>query len=295
MYRVAFLAVMLAAVFWGIDGIVLRPALFSLPVALVVFVESSIVAVLLTPLMLRRVSWLKELQAKDWLAFLGLALLGGAVGTMAITKALFYVNFINLSIVVLIQKLQPVFAIFLAAVLLHERPRKRFILYAAAAVSGAYLMTFGWHLPVLQGKITAAATYALVATFSFSASTILSKRALRNAEFKQATYLRFALTAIIMLVIILSSGQVVQISEISGKQWLIFLLIAFTTGGPAIFLYYFGLRHIKASRATIAELAFPLTAMILEYFIRGNLLHGEQWLGVILLLVSITLIAREQS
>jgi len=295
MYRMAFSAVALAAVFWGIDGIVLRPALYNLPVALVVFVESSIVALLLTPMMRRGMPRLRELQPKDWLAFLGLALLGGAVGTMAITKALFYVNFINLSIVVLIQKLQPVFAILFAALLLHERPQKRFIFYAALAVFGAYLMTFGWHMPSLQGKITAAAAYAVIATLSFSASTVLSKRALRSTEFRQATYLRFALTSVIMLLIVLSSGQVMQVSEISGKQWLIFLLIAFSTGGPAIFLYYYGLQHIRASRATIAELAFPLTAVILEYLLRGNLLRNEQWLGVILLLGSILVIAREQN
>jgi drug/metabolite transporter (DMT)-like permease len=67
----------------------------------------------------------------------------------------------------------------------------------------------------------------------------------------------------------------------------IFLLIAFTTGGTAIFLYYYGLKKITASVAAICELAFPLTAIILEYILRKNILGPIQWIGVILLIVSI--------
>lgn len=126
MYRFAPVAIIIAASLWGLDGIVLRPSLYTLPVPLVVFIESAIVAALLTPFFIRKFNSLKKLELKDWLSFLGVALFGGAIGTMAITKALFYVNFVNLSIVVLIQKLQPIFAISLAALLLRERLKKNF-------------------------------------------------------------------------------------------------------------------------------------------------------------------------
>ena len=39
--------------------------------------------------------------------------------------------------------------------------------------------------------------------------------------------------------------------------------------------------------AAICELAFPLTAIILEYVLRENILGPIQWLGVIVLIVSI--------
>ena len=55
----------------------------------------------------------------------------------------------------------------------------------------------------------------------------------------------------------------------------------------AIFLYYYGLKKISASVAAICELAFPLTAVLLEYFIRGNILGPIQWVGVAILLFSI--------
>ena len=289
MKKLAPFFVILAASLWAVDGIVLRPVLFSLPVTLVVFVESTIVAILLTPFMLKYFSDIKMLESKDWLAFVGVALFGGAIGTMAITKALFYVDYVNLSIVVLIQKLQPVFAISLAAFFLKEKPPREFFLWAGLAIIGAYFMTFGLHIPVISAsdKTTIAALFALLAAVSFGSSTVLSKRALKNTSYELGTYLRFAITSLIMLIIVLASGTINKIGNISGTQISIFLLIAFTTGGPAIFLYYFGLKRISASVASICELAFPLTAVILEFILRHNILGPVQWVGAIVLLGSI--------
>lgn len=283
------LLVVIAASLWAVDGIVLRPSLYSLPVPLVVLIESSIVAVLLTPFFIKRFSSLKHLKIKDWLAFFGVALLGGAIGTMAITKALFYVNFVNLSVVILLQKLQPVFAISLATIFLKEKLPKEFFLWSALAIVGAYFMTFGLSAPNFStgDKTTIAALFALIAAFSFSSSTVLSKRALRNVGYEIGTYLRFLFASIIMMIIASTTGDISNISEITTKQIIIFLIIAFTTGGAAIFLYYYGLKRISASVASICELAFPLTAVVLEYVVHGNILSAVQWIGAAVLLISI--------
>jgi drug/metabolite transporter (DMT)-like permease len=283
------LLVVIAASLWAVDGIVLRPSLYSLPVPLVVFIESAVVAILLTPFFIKRFSSLKQLKKKDWLAFFGVALLGGAVGTMAITKALFYVNFVNLSVVILLQKLQPVFAISLATIFLKEKLPKEFFLWAGLAIIGAYFMTFGFSSPNFStgDKTTIAALFALLAAFSFSSSTVLSKRALRNVNYEMGTYLRFLFATTIMLIIAGTTGDISSISDITTKQIIIFLVIAFTTGGAAIFLYYYGLKRISASVASICELAFPLTAVVLEYFVHGNILSPVQWIGAAVLLISI--------
>ncbi|HEY6437621.1 MAG TPA: EamA family transporter [Ignavibacteriaceae bacterium] len=295
--RLAPLFVIIGASLWGVDGIILRPSLYGLPVPLVVFIESTIVAVLLTPYFIRHFHSLKTFDYKDWLAFFLVAFLGGAIGTMAITKALFYVNFVNLSVVILLQKLQPIFAITLAAIFLKERLTKIFFFWAALAITGAYLMTFGINLPDLStgDKTTVAALFALLAAFSFGSSTVLSKRALQNVSFEMGTYLRFLFSAIIMLIIVFSVGDMKSIADITSNQIIIFLIIAFSTGGVAIFLYYYGLKKITASVATICELAFPLTAVVLEYFIHGNILMPVQWGGVIILLFSIVRVTRINS
>jgi len=136
-------------------------------------------------------------------------------------------------------------------------------------------------------KTLIAVALSLIAAISFSSSTVFSKRALRDVGFEMGTYLRFLFSTIIMLVIASFMGDIKSIVNVSSTQWWIFLLIAFTTGGAAIFLYYYGLKKITASVATICELAFPLTAVVLEYFIHGNILNPIQWLGVALLIFSI--------
>lgn len=289
MQKFAVLFVILAAVLWGVDGIVLRPSLYELPVSLVVFIETAAAALLLTPFFIKNLSSLKKLDKKDWLSFLAVAVFGGAVGTMAITKALFYVGYVNLSIVVLIQKLQPVFAISLAALLLKERLPKIFFIWAAFAAIGAILMIFGFRLPDFNAgdKTLPAVFYAFIATISFAMSTVFSKRALKNVDFKMGTYLRFGLTAFVMLIVSTLMMDIQKIGTVSSSQWLIFVLIVFSAGGPALFLYYYGLIRISASVAAIGELAFPLTAVVLEYFVHDKILSIPQWLGVVILVFSI--------
>jgi drug/metabolite transporter (DMT)-like permease len=289
MHRLAPFLVIIAASLWALDGIVLRPSLYSLPVVIVVLIESALVAFLLTPFFIRQFGSLKKLERWDWFAFIGVALFGGAIGTMAITKALFYVNFVNFSVVILIQKLQPVFAISLAAIMLKEKLPKEFFLWSVIAVIGAYFMTFGENIPDFNSgdKTTTAALFSLIAAISFSSSTVLSKRALKNVEYRMGTYLRFLFTSVIMLIVVLFMGEFNKIGNVSVNQLYIFLIIAFSTGGAAIFLYYYGLKKITASVSAICELSFPLTAVILEYFIHGNVLGFVQWIGTAVLLASI--------
>ncbi len=291
--RFAPLFVILAAILWGVDGIVLRPSLYTLPVILVVMIESSAAALIMTPFFINQFPKLKQLNYKEWGSLIGVAVLGGAVGTLAITKALFYVEYINLSVVVLIQKLQPVFAIALAALLLKERLPKIFIKWAVVALIGAYFMTFGAHIPRLNAsdKTLLAAGFALLATISFASSTVLSKRLLRKIDFHFATYLRFLVTAILMILLAVSTQKIEFVHQVTRHQWMIFLFIVLFTGAPAIFLYYFGLRQIPASVSTICELAFPISAILLEYVLYKKYLSLAQWLGTIVLLYSIVKIS----
>ncbi len=290
MNKLAPIFIIVAAMLWGFDGIVLRPELYTLPVGLVVFLESSITAVYLSPILFKNIAILKKLEFADWISFLGVALFGGAIGALSITKALFYVNFVNLSIVILIQKLQPLFALTLAAILLKERLPKKFFYWAVLAIVGTYLMTFGLNFPKISSdnKNLLAAMYSIFAAFSFGFSTVLSKRALKNVNFELGTYLRFGISSLIMLTIVLSFNELGTIHSVTNFQWWILILIAFSTGGPAIFIYYYGLKNITASSSTILELAFPLTAIILEYILHGNILSFVQWIGVTILIYSIT-------
>jgi len=295
--RFGTLFVILAAVLWAVDGIALRPELYHLPVPLVVFVEHALAFLFMTPLLLYEIKELKKMKKGDWGAFLWVAVFGGALGTMFITKALFYVNFVNLSIVILLQKLQPIFALILASLILREKLPKKFFYYAIAAIIGVYFVTFGFHQPALStgNKTFIAALFAIGAAFSFGSATVFGKRGLKNINFRMGTYLRFGLTTLLMFFIASATGDLMSISQISQRQLITFLIIVFSSGGLAIFLYYYGLKWITASVATICELAFPLSAIILEYVIRGNALSLAQWAGAVVLLYAMYKVSRMQA
>ncbi len=282
-------AVSISAMLWGFDGIVLTPRLYNLDVPFVVFMLHAIPFILMNLFLFKQYRYLSRFTASDYTVLLLIAVFGGAVGTISIVKALFILNFQKLTIVVLLQKLQPVFAIALAALFLKERLAKYYILWATLAILAGYFLTFGFNTPNFEtgANTVYAALYSLLAAFSFGSSTVLSKKILLRHSFYTATFYRYGFTAVIMLVVILILNQTSNFINITSTNWIIFLVIAFTTGSGAIFLYYFGLTKVRAIIATICELFFPLSAIIFDYVFNDQKLSWVQWIAAFVMIYAI--------
>lgn len=282
-------AVGFSAILWGFDGVVLTPQLYRLDVFYVVFILHLVPFALMNLFLFREYGQLKLMGRQDIITFLLIAFFGGAVGTLAIVKALFLLNFNHLSVVVLLQKLQPVFAIALASILLKEKLRQRYLLWAFIAITSGYFLTFGWAWPDFDtgGETVKASLLALLAAFSFGSSTVLSKKILGNYSFVTSTFYRYGFTSLIMLIIMILMGDFTSFAVTSSKEWFFILLIGLTTGSGAIFLYYYGLRKVKAMTATISELMFPVSAVIFDYLINGSLLRPVQWVAAALMVFAI--------
>lgn len=282
-------AISLAAAFWGIDGVVLTPRLYNLDVAFVVFMLHALAFLIMNTFLFREYRQLSRFSWSDYTNFFLIAFFGGALGTMAMVHALFLVNFEKLTIVILLQKLQPIFAIALAVIFLKERMRKYYFVWASLAIIAGYFLTFGTKLPNFEtgDNTLEAAVFSLLAAFSFGSSTVLSKKVLGKFSFHTATFFRYGFTTVIMLLFILSTGIYIQYENISQENWLVFIIIAVTTGSGAIFLYYYGLRKVRAVIATICELFFPITAIILDYIINDQRLSWVQWLSAAIMMFAI--------
>ena len=283
---------MIAAILWGLDSVVLTPKLFNLNLGLVVLILHLIPFAIMQLFLFKEYKNLGKFSASDWLYFGLIALFGGAVGTLAIVKALYLVNFTALSVVVILQKLQPVFAIIMAAIILKEKIKKDFALWASIAIISAYFVSFGFNLPNFQtGSNTIyAVLYALLAAFAFGSSTVFGKKVLEKYSFPTVSFYRYGLTSIIMLLYVLATKRM-NFATITAQNWLVFIIIAFTTGSGALFLYYWGLKKVKASAATIFELAFPISAIVFDYYVNHNHLTIVQWLAILVMFVAITKIS----
>jgi drug/metabolite transporter (DMT)-like permease len=68
----------------------------------------------------------------------------------------------------------------------------------------------------------------------------------------------------------------------------------FTSWAGALFLYYFWLKKVPASAATIFELAWPLSAIYFDYIFNWKIMNLTQILFSLVLLFSFFMIILER-
>lgn len=291
----------IAASLWAFDG-VLRRNLYVLLPLVIVFSEHLVGTVLLLPDAVRQLRdrKIKRLLTKRvWLLTLAVALVSGLLGTLWFTAALVQVNFIPFSVVLLLQKLQPLFAITLAAVVLKERVPQSFSIWAALAIGAAYFVTFpGGVVNFATGSGTVmAALLAVGAAAAWGSGTIISKLLLQEVKgnVTLATTLRFGMTAVLAGAWLLLRGDLPAVVNITGGQWLQLVVIALSTGMVALWLYYRGLKQTEAKVSTIIELLFPLLAVVIDGFLYQSWLQPSQYLAAVVLLYAMYQVARTEA
>ncbi len=290
------LSIITAAALWGMSGVIIIPFLGNLPVDYVVFFQYAFPFVIMSIIFYRQFLLIKTFTLIDIIALTLIGLFGGVIGTMAITKALFLVNFSNLSVVVLIQKTQPLFAILLARIFLKEKVARSFYYWVFVVLICVYLMSFGLHLPVLSGKdvMLYAALLSIVSAICFGSNTVVGRYLSSHLSFVSITFYRYAVTSLFALInLIMFSG--LTGFRLTTPDDLYVLIILIVAAGPlSMFLYYAGLKNVKASISTICELSLPITAIVLEYLVYGKTLSFVQWLGAIGMIYGIYRITKDQ-
>ncbi len=286
--------VFLAAMLWATDAPFRVHLTRELSSSFIVLAEHFIDVLFVLPILWWKRSELGRLGKKEWIAVLVIAIGSSALASVAFTKAFSYVN---PSVAILLQKLQPLIAIGLAASLLKEELRSKFWTWAVLAIVGAYLISFPGLKPQLfAGEVfnpnAIGVVLAVTAAILWGAGTVLGKLVLNKVSFQTMTSLRFILAFVFLLFMNLFQKTIPAFSSISGKDWFYFVIIAITSGVVSLFLYYRGLQFTKASIATLAELGFPLAAVLVNYLFLHDNLVTAQLLGMIVLLFSVFQLGR---
>lgn len=279
--------IVLAATLWGLDGI-WRRNLSGLPPIVTVFWEHALgllVLVIGMRIWRQKLTPPKKMYSRTRRALIVVALLSGVIGTLAFTTALAKTQYIPLSVVFFLQKLQPIFTIITALFILREQPRKSFWIWAAVALVAGFFMTFPEGRVHLEASsaYTIAAGLALLAAIAWGTSTIFSKIALQDQSFVTVTFWRFALTSLFAFIADFLLGQGSAILHLATPQWINILAIVCSTGMFALLLYYKGLQKVPAHISCILELAFPLTGLLLDWFLYHTLLQWHQLLAAAIL------------
>ncbi|MBU2864305.1 DMT family transporter [Reinekea forsetii] len=292
------LLIMLAATLWAADTLIRYPLLESNSTLLIVFYEHLLLVIALIGITLinRRTKFMFKKEAL--IPFLFIGILGSAVGTLAFTKAF---TMMNPTLVILLQKLQPVVAIAMAAFLLGEPLRKRFALWAAVSLAGSILMilpdinallkTSQWFYdPALQ-KVLLATGSALIAVFVWGSSTVFGRKlTLMGYQSHQIMTGRFSLGFVTLLILMVAYQESFILSV--GSLPKLTLMVAMS-GLLGMWLYYQGLKRIPARYGTIGELFFPVAAVLINWLILDIPLTWHQIAGGAVLILGSLMVTRE--
>jgi drug/metabolite transporter (DMT)-like permease len=276
--------VALAAALWGTDALLRLPLTGTYSAGTIVFVEHLIIVAVTLPWLVPALRAFAAAHARTRVAVVVIGAGASALATVLFTQAFAYGDPVT---PVVLQKLQPLVAILVAAVLLGERVTRRFPLFAVPALAGAWLLAFPDPLAVTVSGVQGA-LLALSAAALWGTGTVLGRYAGAQIGFRDLTVLRFAfgLPASLVLVLLLD-----QPLTVPWRDAPVVALLALVPGLLALILFYRGLRGTPASRATLAELAFPFTAALVGVAFLGAVLTGSQWLGLAVLATTVTALA----
>ncbi len=257
----------------------------------------------------------KSFDKRDWFSLMYISFGGSALGLFFFLMAM---GLGNPTIAILVQKIQPLITLIFAVFILKEKLSLRFYIALVAAIVGIVLMAMPDILKLINdgdysGLI--AILLSLLAATMWGGSTVFGRILTKKVDFWDLTLLRYLGGFIFLLLLniplltynstyfgFLVDKQNVFAHETSpgvfvpvNWQWYIIIAILYfatLTGGVLpLTLYYFGLKRTKAAIAGLAELAFPVLAIIVNYYFLGYGLDWFQGAGALVLVVTMSILS----
>jgi drug/metabolite transporter (DMT)-like permease len=253
----------------------------------IVLMEHMLIVICILPIFLPRLHELKNLTLKEWLSVIFIGFGGSALATVLFTQSFHY---LNPTVAILLQKLQPLIAIALAFWILEEKLSKNFWAWTVVAIFGAYIVSFPtlkatgftWNSNMLGMAL------ALGAAFFWGGSTVFGRFVLKKVSFQMMTSLRFLSALVFLFLMNVYYKTLPELKLTTSKDWFFVFMTAIIAGFVSLMIYYYGLRSTKASVATICELAFPVAAVVINWIFLKDTLTAMQIVGGIILLIAIT-------
>jgi drug/metabolite transporter (DMT)-like permease len=293
--RLSVLLVALAAMLWGTDTIFRSPLLQHIrgdPVVQatkIVTMEHIVLTLVCLPLLWKAWGEIRSLTRAQWVAIVAIGVGASGVATILFTISFGYGHYIE---TLLLQKTQPLIAILLANFWLGERISKRAWIWVPIAIFGAYCIVIPDPLDpraAWEDFHVSAGLFAVAAAAIWGAGTVFGRYALSAVRFTTLTALRFttALPALVILLMILSGPPAFSTYRLDDVP--LYVGIALVPGLFPMLLYYRGLASTPASLATLAELAFPITGIIVNLFFvtPPQTVSGWQLAGIVILVGSL--------
>ena len=287
------LLVCVGAMLWGTD-LVLRPGLLKrgYSAAWVVLFEHVLLSLIYLPVLIKGRKRIWFALRRHWLSFLTISWGGSALATWLYTQSFTFGPPLT---AILLQKVQPLFAIGLASLVLGERRRPLYWCVGALAVAGAYLLSglTGW--PNLHDARFMEAACAIGAAALWGMATVAGRVLSEALSPQQVSGTRFIL-AVPPLVVLAALSRSTPHSILDNPSALLLLLgIVLIPDLAGMLIYYVGLKGTPASTATLGELCYPLTSLAIGVLFLHSTLTIPQVAGLLMLIASVVWLSFDRS
>jgi drug/metabolite transporter (DMT)-like permease len=282
--------IMIACLTWALDTLIRYPLLAKGYSTLnIVLLEHLTLVCLTLPILWRHRKALCSLNALSMGSLFFIGGIGSAIGTLAFTQAFHY---LNPTVVILLQKLQPLVAILGAYYLLKETIHRYFLHWAAVILGGSLLMMWpdilslnlGYHTESNTHDLLLGYGFTLLSVFAWGMATVCGRYlSQRNLPSNAILAGRFLFGLIVLLGVSVSQPDLITKLPTSDLGWIV--IMALLSGLVGMWLYYLGLKSVPAHLATLVEMIFPIFAALINWAFLNMSLNRYQMVGGAILII----------
>ncbi len=218
---------------------------------------------------------------------LGLFLILGIFGLTL--PQLFYIYALRslpIPVLTFITNSYPALAIFLAVILLKEKPTSRHLIGIASALVGLYLLA--GPAVRLGGQAAVGVALAGLASLGWATSAIAGKKITARLNSTEIVAGRHVLAGIFAIPLMLLEGGPVRGASLGA--WMGTILLA-VMSVASFYSYYKGLARVSVSTASVIESFTPVVTLILSAIFFGEILDGARMIGAGCVLLGTVLVS----
>ena len=284
-----YLCVVIAALMWASSGTAGK-ALFDAgmsPFALVQ-IRVTLASAILFLVFLVFSRDLLRLRAKDIPFFL---LLGSGVMAVVTGSYLYTISKIQVAAAILIQYLAPIFVAIFAMLFWKERSTFSKIAALFLAFGGCFLVVGGYNLALLQMNLLGILG-GLTSAITFAGYSLLGERAMHRYKPWTVIFYALAFSALTWHVFYPPFSYLRAGYNLAQWVWIFYIAIVGTV--VPFGLFFSGINHIRATRASITATLEPIFAGFLAFFFLGESLLLLQVVGGCMVILAIVLLQLQQ-
>lgn len=287
--NLACMMVALCGILRSTDLYFRNPIIATLPVIVLISWEHLVNLVIVLPVFALKWRNFYSVTRRDFFLMVMVGCGASAMGILCFSEAFHY---INPALAVLLQKLQPVITILAGSLILKEKLNPGFLRWAFLAIICSYFVSFGFTNPFTGegSKMAIGAFYAFGAAFFWGTGTIWGKMLLQKFDQSFVLACRFLFGAVftISLAFLTKGGLKNEIVfSATTPLYMNIFYMAVIAGVFATSFFYAGLKWVKASQASVLELFFPVSSVIIMWLSFNRPISQVQGLAGLILFYAV--------